>query len=143
MSWITLTEADALTVVNAKLLAAARTKALADGQADPLTDTIQQVVDRVRGAVGASGRYVLGTGETIPQKLKSTALDILAVRMLSRLDIEPEKGKLLLYDSAEAVLKDVRDGQFNIEEPLTPTTEVSSAHTPRITPRVRRDAICE
>ena len=143
MSWITLTEADALTVVNSPTLVAARTKALKAGQADPLTDTLQQVVDRVRGAVGASGRYILGEGATIPQKLKATALDLFAVRMLTRLDIDPEKAKVMLYDSAEAVLKDVRDGHFNIEEPLTPTTEVSSSHTPRITPRVPRDRIFE
>lgn len=137
MPWIALTEADALTVVNAPTLAAARTKALKAGQADPLIDTIQQVVDLVRGSVGASGKFQLGAAGTLPAKLKAPALDLLAVRVLNRLDLEPEKGKLLLYASAEATLRAVAAGTFDIEEPIVASDEPSSTPRPRITKRTR------
>lgn len=137
MSWITLTEADALTVVNAKLLDAARTKALAAGQPDPLDETLLQVIDQVRGAVGGCKANVLGAAGTIPQKLKGTALDLFAVRITNRLDIDPSESKLLLYKSAEATLRAVAACSFDIEEPVEKTPEVSSSPAPRITPRCR------
>jgi hypothetical protein len=137
MAWITLTEADALTGLNAKLLDALRTRVKAAGQADPLPLVIVQVVDQVRGAVGASGRYTLGEGATIPAKLKAAALDLLAIRLMNRLDMDLSEGKMTLYKSAEATLRDVRDGRFDIEEPLVRSEEASSAPKPRITARTR------
>lgn len=136
--WIPLTEADALTVVNAKLLDASRTKALAAGQADPLIDTLQQVIDQVRGAVGACKANTLGAAGTIPQKLKGTALDLFAVRITNRLDIDPSESKLLLYKTAEATLRAVAACSFDIEEPVETTEEISASPTPRITPRCRQ-----
>ncbi len=138
MAWISLSEADALSVVNAKLLEAARTKVIAAGQPDPLFEKLVQAVGRVRGAVGASGKYILGAGDTIPGKLKSTTLDLFAVMILARLDLEISEAKNTLYKSAEAVLRDVRDGAFDIEEPLERTDEKSAARSPRITPRPRK-----
>lgn len=137
MSWNTLTEADALTVVNAPTLAAARTAAVQDGQADPLPLVITQVVDQVRGSVGASGKYILGPAGTIPSKLAAAALDLLAVRLLGRLDLEISEAKQKLYASAEATLRAVAKGEFDIEEPEIPSEEPSSAPRPRITPRSR------
>lgn len=137
MAWITLTEADALTVLNAKILEAARARVLAATQVDPLPPVIVQVVDQVRGSVGASGRYALGEGSTLPAKLKATALDILAVRLLGRLDQEIGEAKMTLYKSAEATLRAVAEGRFDIEEPLVATTEESAHRRPRIKPRVR------
>ncbi|MFA6962440.1 MAG: hypothetical protein WC205_16920 [Opitutaceae bacterium] len=139
MAWITLTEADALRTVNAKLLTALRTKALADGQADPLVETLGETIDEVRGSVGACKTNTLGPDGTIPQKLKGAALAIFAVKMLGRLDIEPEKAKLLLFESAEKKLAAAAACKFDIEEPVTPTEEKSSgARLPRITPRCRQ-----
>lgn len=139
MAWITLTEADALTVVNAKMLDAARTKALAAGQADPLVDTLLQVVDQVRGAVGGCKANVLGAAGTIPQKLKGAALDIFAVRITNRLDIDPSESKLLLFKSAESTLRAVAACAFDIEEPVTPTEETSGgAYTPAVSGRERQ-----
>lgn len=137
MSWITLTEADALTVVNAPTLAAARTAATKAGQADPLPAVLTQVTDQVRGSVGASGRYALGEAGTLPAKLRSTALDLLAVRLLGRLDLPISDAKQTLYKSAEATLKAVAAGSFDIEEPLILSDEASSTPKPRITARTR------
>lgn len=144
MAWITLTEAAALTAVNAPTLEAARTAAIATGQADPLPLVIAQVVNQVRGSVGASGRYRLGADGTIPSKLEAAALDLLAVRLLGRLDLEISDAKRTLYKTAEDTLRAVAAGNFDIEEPLIPSDEPSSAPTPRITRRrlryERRDA---
>lgn len=137
MSWIILTEADALTVVNAPTLNAARTAAIKAGQADPLPAVLTQVTDQVRGSVGASGRYALGEAGTLPAKLRSTALDLLAVRLLGRLDLDISDAKQTLYKSAEATLKAVAEGRFDIEEPEIASTEPSSSPTPRITKRTR------
>jgi hypothetical protein len=138
MPWIEIEEAAALTAVNAPTLEATRTKAKKAGQADPLTETIAKVVALVHGAVAASGRYILGPEGTIPARLEATALDILAVRMLGRLDLEIPQAKELLYKSAEATLKAVAAGTFDCDVPLVPSAEPSSAPTPRIKPRCRR-----
>lgn len=137
MSWDPISEADALTVVNAPTLAAARTAAIQDGQGDPLPATIKQVVDQVRGSVGAAGKYILGPAGTVPSKLVAAALDLLAVRLLARLDLEISAAKEKLYASAEATLKAVAAGNFDIEEPEIPSDEPTTAPRPRITPRPR------
>lgn len=141
MAWITLTEADALTVVNAKLLTAARTKALAEGQEDPLFATLTGVIGFVRGKVGACKNNTLGAGDTIPSKLKRTTLNIFAYEILGRLDLDPEPGsvKEKLYNTAIKTLDAAAACDFDIEEPLTPTEEKSSSSgRPRITPRCHR-----
>lgn len=135
--WIILTENDALSVVNVKLLQAARDKVIALGQPDPLPEKLSQAIGKVRGAVGASGKYTLGAGETIPPRLKATTLDLFAVMILGRLDLEISEVKMTLYKSAEATLRDVRDGSFAIDDPETPTTETDQSFTPMVSGRDR------
>jgi hypothetical protein len=135
--WITLSENDAHSVVNVPLMKAAREKVVLSGQPDPLVEKLSQAIGRVRGAIGASGKYILGAGETVPPRLKATTLDLFAVMILGRLDLEISEVKMTLYKSAEATLRDVRDGTFAIDDPETPTAETESSPTPRITPRCR------
>lgn len=138
MAWIILTEADALSVVNAKLLEAARTKVVASGQPDPLVEKLAQTVGDVRGAVAASGKWVLGAGDTIPSRLKGTALDLFAVRILGRLDLEVSTVKMDLYKSAERKLEAVRKGTDSIEEAATPSEETPQSYTPEVSGRERQ-----
>lgn len=135
--WIILTENDAHSVVNASLMKAAREKVIAAGQPDPLVEKLSQAIGKVRGAIGASGKYTLGAGETVPPRLKATTLDLFAVMILGRLDLEISEVKTTLYKSAEATLRDVRDGSFAIDDPETPTTESEQRRRPRIKARVR------
>ena len=53
MAWIIPAESDVLTALSETELATYRAAALASGQADPLAPTLAQVVDLVRGYVGA------------------------------------------------------------------------------------------
>ncbi|MDF3058028.1 MAG: hypothetical protein K0R17_2243 [Rariglobus sp.] len=139
MAWITPTENDAYGVVNEKLMAAARTKVIATGQADPLFEELSKAVGRVRGAIGASGKYTLGAGDTVPFRLKEATMNIFAVMILGRLDLDVSEVKMTLYKSAEATLRDVRDGKFDIGETETPTDEASAGnYTPEICGRERQ-----
>jgi phage gp36-like protein len=129
MAWITITEAHVLTVVNSVELEAIRDAALAALQADPATESISQVTDLVRGYVGV--KNTLGaTG--IPQKLLPTALDIIAYRIPNRVGRQLPASKLLLYQDAIKLLESVALGKFDIEEPVTESTEVSSNPSPSI-----------
>ena len=74
MSWIQITEADVLTVLNAREIEKYRTVATAAGQADPVLETIKQVVDEVRGYVAACDHNELAAGDTIPSNLLQAAL---------------------------------------------------------------------
>src|ERR1700749_3839015 len=100
MSWIIPIEADVLTVLSETELATYRAAALAAGQADPLAPTLAQVVDLVRGYVGAYRPNTLGEPGTIPQKLLATALDLVAVRLPQRVGVTPKDVRKTAADQA-------------------------------------------
>jgi hypothetical protein len=123
MAWITLTAADVQGTLTAPELSAARTAAIAVGQVDPLTDALARTVAEVRGYVGGAQRNTLGEAGTIPDELKSAALDLVRYRVLTRL---PLQGSSALIDqrkaaaeAAERLLREVAAGRFAIEQPAT------------------------
>lgn len=131
MAWIQITEADIQTVFSGAEIEAYRSAALAQGQSDPVSATIAQVVDLVRGYIGAAG-ITLGASGTIPQKLLSTSLDVFAWRFSSRVGRKAGDSRQTLYQDAIKLLENVAKGQFDIEEPVTTTDETSSRPRPRI-----------
>jgi hypothetical protein len=133
MSWITPAESDVLTVLSETELATYRAAALASGQADPVAPTLAQVVDLVRGYVGAYKPNTLGLPGTIPQKLLAPALDLVAVRLPQRVGVAPKDVRKSAADQAVRLLEQVASGVFNIEEPDSPTAEATSAPRPSIT----------
>lgn len=137
MAWITPAESDVLTVLSETELATYRAAATATGQADPVTPTLAQVVDLVRGYVGAYRPNTLGPAGTIPQKLLATALDLVAVRLPQRIGVSPKDVRQTAAAAAIALLERVAAGQFNIEEPETATDETTSAPRPTIEARRR------
>jgi hypothetical protein len=137
MAWITPAESDVLTVLSETELATYRAAALASGQADPLTPTLAQVVDLVRGYVGAYGPNTLGLPGTIPQKLLAPALDLIAVRLPQRVGVPPKDVRKTAADQAVRLLEQVAAGIFNIEEPDNSTTETTAAPRPTIEARHR------
>jgi hypothetical protein len=132
MSWIIPAEADVLTVLSETELATYRAAALAGGQADPVAPTLAQVVDLVRGYVGAYRPNTLGAPGSIPQKLLATALDLVAVRLPQRVGVPPKDVRKAAADHAIRLLEQVADGSFNIEEPDDATTETTAAPRPTI-----------
>jgi hypothetical protein len=135
MSWIVPAESDVLTVLSETELATYRAAALASGQADPLTPTLAQVVDLVRGYVGAYKPNTLGLPGTIPQKLLAPALDLVAVRLPQRVGVPPKDVRKTAADQAVRLLEQVAAGVFNIEEPDSPTLETTAAPRPTIEAR--------
>jgi hypothetical protein len=136
MAWITPTENDLLTAFSETELATYRAAALANGQADPVAPTLAQVVDLVRGYVGAYRPNTLGSDGTIPQKLLAPAIDLVAVRLPQRVGVPPKDVRKAAADQAVRLLEQVAAGEFNIEEPDDVSTEITSAPRPSI--RARR-----
>ena len=137
MSWIIPIEADVLTVLSESELSTYRAAATAAGQADPLAPTLAQVVDLVRGYVGAYKPNTLGLPGTIPQKLLAPALDLVAVRLPQRVGVSPKDVRQTAAVQAVRLLEQVAAGVFNIEEPDNATTETTSAPRPTIEARRR------
>ena len=138
MSWIALTEADLLTVLSGPELASYRSAALEAGQADPVAPTLTQVIDLVRGYVAASPAGCLGAGETIPQKLRAPALDLLAFRIPNRVGLSAGETRQRLHDQALRLLEQVAAGRYQIEQPAEYAGEAESAPSPLMTARVRQ-----
>ena len=135
MAWITPAESDVLTVLSETELATYRAAATASGQADPVAPTLAQVVDMVRGYVGAYKPNTLGLPGTIPQKLLATALDLMAVRLPQRVGVPPKDVRQMAANRAVRLLEQVAAGTFNIEEPDSPTLETTAAPRPTIAAR--------
>ncbi len=121
-----------LTVLSEAELATYRAAALAAGQTDPLAPTLAQVVDLVRGYVGAYRPNTLGGPGTIPQKLLVPALDLVAVRLPQRVGVSPKDVRQQAAASAVRLLERVAAGEFNIEEPVDATDEITSAPSPKV-----------
>ncbi|MCW5559874.1 MAG: hypothetical protein KIT22_18810 [Verrucomicrobiae bacterium] len=138
MPWIAIGEDDVLTVLSGKELDAYRAAALAEGQPDPVIAVIAQVVDLVRGYVGAWSGNVLGEGNTIPSKLLATALDLISVRIPQRVGRDPKQVRKDAAASAITLLEQVAAGKFNIESPATPAAELSYSPRPKISRPTRR-----
>jgi len=130
MSWIIPVEADVLTVLSETELTTYRAAATAIGQTDPLTPTLAQVVDLVRGYVGAYKPNTLGLAGTIPQKLLAPTLDLVAVRLPQRVGVLPKEVRKNAAEQAVRLLERVAAGEFNIEEPEMAIAEATSAPRP-------------
>src|ERR1700761_4397745 len=137
MAWIIPAESDVLTVLSETELATYRAAALASGQSDPLAPTLAQVVDLVRGYVGAYRPNTLGAPGTIPQKLLAPALDLVAVRLPQRVGVSPKDVRQAAATQAVKLLEQGAAGIFNIEEPDSVTTETTEAPSPSIVARRR------
>lgn len=141
MPWITIIEADLLTAISGPELAGFRDAALADGQADPVAPTIAQVIELVRGYVGACKNNSLGPTGTIPKKLLPPALDLIAVRIPGRVGKSPKAGRKDAAEAATTLLQQVAKCMFDIEEPIEFSAEqpVTGTGRPSFSGRRRRN----
>ena len=142
MAWIIPTENDLLTTLSETELATYRAAALAGGQADPVAPTLAQVVDLVRGYVGAYRSNTLGDAGTIPQKLLAPLIDLVAVRLPQRVGVPPKDVRKAAGDQAIRLLEQVAAGVFNIEEPDSFTLETTEAPSPSIVGNCRLFTRC-
>lgn len=125
--WRELTEADLLGVLNAPETAGYQDAAIGAGQ-DPLADAITAVVNQCRGYIADNPANALAEGLTLPERVILSALHIIRVEMLTRLDIEVSKDRIAAKADAIRFFERVADGRVSIEQP-TGTTDDSGAST--------------
>lgn len=127
MSWLTLTAADFNDVRAAKLIDALRTKALAEGQTDPVPRLTQVVIDEIRRCIGFCASTPL---DLDPAKIPAGLKD-LAVQKIVR----TAKGRLL-----QALTDDEKDAERLYQKRLEQLTRcewpVDTTATPLTTATV-------
>jgi len=138
MAWATIIVDDLKAGLAGAELEALQSAALATGQSDPTPEIIAQVIDLVRGYIAAAG-VTLGTGATIPSKLKTSALAIIRYRICSRLPISSllTDARKQEYQDALRLLEQVAAGRFRVEEPTEAATEQAGASSPRFDTNTR------
>jgi len=122
MAWIPVTEALLLTAISGDELTGLREAALGDGQADPVAPTIARIVDRVRGDIATSGKYLVPADTSlIPDRLLDAALALIVMRFMSRpaaAVIDDAAGtRAKAAAAAERLLERVAQGNFAIQDP--------------------------
>lgn len=131
-NWITLTAADLQVAKVSALVDALREAALGAGQADPSTEVIATVTQRIRSEVAGCANNVLDADETkIPRDLKSLALRMILRELQSRLQIT------LNDDEREEWRQDIR----YMERIAGCEIPVAAADTPETEPTVQSRTI--
>lgn len=125
MAWVEITEADVRAKLSDAEIARYRQQTTAAGRVDTLPALIAEVVNEARGYVGASGRYVLGQGTTIPSKLVGACVAIIRYRFLNAMPGQTvsEDRKTEYEDAKELLSSSVATGKFGLEEPMVATSE--------------------
>ena len=147
-AWITLTADDLNDYQVAKIIAAARTKALATSQADPFNAVMPDVIARMRDDIrGCKTNQVSATPNSIPAGLRSEAIYLIIESMQARLPgvSLTEELKTLIADAKKRLVR-ISRCEVPIETPddPLPSGEVQAGvGTPRITapvPQFDRDS---
>lgn len=116
MAWRTLTSADVLGVLNSAESSAYQAAVIGVGQ-DPLQDAITAVVNQCRGYIADNPTNSLAEGVTLPERTHLSALHIIRVEMLTRLDLEVSKDRADARKDAIRFFERVSDGKVAIEQP--------------------------
>lgn len=138
--WRELTEADVHGVLSAPELAAYQAAAAAGGQ-DPMADAIAAVVNQCRGYIGDNPSNQLAEGLTLPERVHLSALHLVRVELLTRLDIEVSEDRRRAKADAIRFFERVADGKVAIESPTGSVEE--SGGTPRMETLNSRDRVAD
>jgi hypothetical protein len=120
--WRELTEADLLGVLNAPEAAGYQAAAIGAGQ-DPLADAITTVVNQCRGYIADNPSNALAAGLTLPERVHLSALHLIRVELLTRLDMEVSKDRESAKRDAIRFFERVADGRVQIEQPTGATDD--------------------
>jgi hypothetical protein len=134
MTWRAPTESDLLDRISAEELQSLRMASLAQGQGDPIATTLQTVVDEVRGYIAANRENVLGPLGTLPPRLIGPAMDLLLLKIGSRLVgivFDPDNIRRDAAREARRLLERVSDGRYQVEHPGTPADASQQGSAPR------------
>ncbi|MBK8477452.1 MAG: DUF1320 family protein [Opitutaceae bacterium] len=141
MAWLLLTSAHIATALTGPEITAAQSAVLVAGQAAPMPDVITQVSRYVRARVGACAKNTLGEGDTIPDELLASAIDLAVYRLAKRLPgkILAKQERVDAATAAESLLQDVAACRLALAQPATSSSEtVASTPAPRFTVRPRQ-----
>ena len=124
MAWRTITATDMLGVLNASEAAAYQIAAIGTLQ-DPLADATSAVVAQCRGYIADNPANHLAAGETLPERTHLSAMHIIRVELLTRLDMDVSKDRATAKTDAIRFFERVSDGRVGIEQP----TDIDAADT--------------
>lgn len=124
--WRTLTEADILGVLNASETAAYKVAAKSRTQ-DVLADAIRGVVNQCRGYIADHAANRLAEGVTLPERTHLSALHIIRVEIITRLDMEVSKDRADAKRDAIRFFERVSEGLVGIEQPTGAVDDTGSA----------------
>lgn len=120
MSWIKITEDKLATYQAGKLVDAMKTKALGDGQENPLPEAIRVVVEKIRGAIAAGGYSVDKDSSLIPAELERDAFALVVAVAKPRLSLELKDDEKTANLKALELLDKIAAGDFDISRPDNP-----------------------
>lgn len=138
--WREILQADVEGVLSAPELAAYQAAAAAEAQ-DPMADAITAVVNQCRGYIADNAANQLAEGLTLPERVHLSALHIIRVELLTRLDIEASRDRADAKRDAIRFFERVAEGKVAIESP-TGATEASGS-TPTMETLNSRDRIAD
>ena len=103
------------------LIAAAQTTTLGTNNTDPIPETIQKVVDELRGSIAFSGRYPLDADPAkIPVTLRDMAVQKIARLLKGRLTITLNKDEESDERTYQKRLEQLNQAQWPVPQPDTP-----------------------
>lgn len=114
MAWRTLTSNDVLGVLNSAESTAYQTAVIGAGQ-DPMADAIKVVVNQCRGYIADNSSNTLAAGLTLPERVHMSALHLIRVEILTRLDLEVSKDRADAKRDAIRFFERVSEGKVAIE----------------------------
>lgn len=138
--WRELTEEDVQGVLSEPETAAYQTAAVAGGQ-NVLTDVTTTVVNQCRGYIADHPGNELAEGLTLPERVILSALHIIRVELLARLDLEVSKDRMAAKQDAIRFFERVADGKVSIEQPDGATED--SGSTPKMETLNSRERIAD
>lgn len=140
--WRELTEEDVVGVLNEPERAGYQAAAIAPGQ-DPMQDAITLVVNHCRGYIADNMENRLAEGLTLPERAHLSALHMIRVELLTRVDIEVSKDRADAAKAATRFFERVADGRVGIEQPTGATDDSGTVQTMEVISTHERQATRE
>lgn len=130
-AWIVIVDADLNDYLVAAQMEALRTVALAGGQANPFTKTMQDIASRIRAEIEACPTNVLsGTAYAIPPSLKRHACTLIIEAMQPRLLLPLTEDQKTAAKDAKDWLKRIASCEIKVEEPADPMERTTQSGAP-------------
>jgi len=119
MAWAAITEADLLNHISGTELESLRAAALADGQDDPVSPSITQVTNKVRGYVASCAENNLDSDTTkIPDRLMADACAMVIAAIIGRIPgYMLDEDKRTALSNALKLMEKVASCDYAIEDP--------------------------